>query len=142
MGSEIETLRLRLRPWVAADREPFALLNADTQVMEHFPARLSRAESDDAADQIEGHIDRHGWGLWAVEVPGVAPFIGFIGLAEATFVAPFTPALEVGWRLARPHCGRGLATESAGAVIDLAFDCDGGLALAELVSFTAARHAS
>lgn len=127
------TARLILRRWRAEDREPFALLNADPVVMEYFPARLSRAESDALADWIEAHFAKYGFGLWAVEVPGVAPFIGYVGLAVPSFQAHFTPCVEIGWRLAREHWKKGYATEGARAVLALAF---GELKLEEVVSFT------
>ncbi|HKA92653.1 MAG TPA: GNAT family N-acetyltransferase [Acidimicrobiia bacterium] len=130
---ELRTPRLLLRRWRREDREPFAMLNADAVVMEHFPAPLSRDESDDLADRIEGGLEERGWGLWAVEAPGKAAFVGFVGLNPATFPAPFTPAVEVGWRLAREHWGHGFATEDARAAIDFGFDT---LALDEIVSFT------
>jgi RimJ/RimL family protein N-acetyltransferase len=130
---ELRTSRLVLRRWRPSDREPFAVLNADPIVMEHFVAPLTRTESDDFADRNEAGLDERGYGLWAVEVPGVAPFIGFIGLNPATFDAPFTPAVEVGWRLARDSWGRGYATEGATAALAFAFD---ELDLDEVLSFT------
>jgi RimJ/RimL family protein N-acetyltransferase len=130
---ELETPRLLLRRWRDEDRAPFAALNADPVVMEHFPAPLSRAESDALADRIAAGLDQRGWGLWAVELRESPAFIGFLGLNPATFDAPFTPAVEVGWRLAREHWGRGYATEGARAALDFGFE---DLALDEIVSFT------
>src|SRR5436189_5381092 len=98
-GPELRTERLLLRRWRAADREPFARLNADPEVMRHFVAPLSRAESDDLVDRLERELDERGYGVWAVEVAGGEPFVGFVGLHLAAFEAPFTPAVEVGWRL-------------------------------------------
>jgi RimJ/RimL family protein N-acetyltransferase len=131
--SELDTERLRLRRWRESDREPFAALNADPVVMEHFPALSSRAESDAMVDRIEAHFDRRGFGLWAVEVRGGAPFVGFVGLSTPMFDAHFTPAVEVGWRLARAHWGPGYATEAARAAVD-----DGFVEheLDEIVAFT------
>jgi len=134
----VETDRLVLRRWTDADRDPFAALNADPVVMEHFVAPLTRAESDALVDRIEAAFDEHGWGLWAVEVPGAADCIGFIGLALQTFDAPFTPAVEVGWRLARAHWGLGFAPEGARAALALAF---GDLGLDEVVSMTSVGNA-
>jgi RimJ/RimL family protein N-acetyltransferase len=111
--AELRTERLRMRPWRSSDREPFAQLNADPRVMEHFPSPLSREESDALADRIDGHIAEHGLGLWAVEVPGVADFAGYVGLAVPRFTAHFTPCTEIGWRLAAEWWGRGYATEGA-----------------------------
>jgi len=130
---EHRTGRLRLRQWTAADREPFARLNADALVMKYFSTMLSRATSDALADVIEDHIAQHGWGLWAVEVPGVTSFAGFIGLSRPRFEAPFTPCVEIGWRLGSACWGRGYATEGARAGLTFGFDT---LGLREIVSFT------
>jgi len=131
------TARLILRPWREEDLAPFAALNADPEVMEYFPRTLTRAESDNVAEAIAAHFDAHGFGLWAVEVPGVAPFIGFTGLSVPRFEAPFTPAVEVGWRLARAWWGRGYASEAARVALAFGFET---LALDEIVSFTAAGN--
>ena len=129
----LQTDRLRLRSWRESDREPFASLNADPRVMEYFPAALSSEESHAMADSIHAHIERHGWGLWAVEIPGVTSFAGFIGLATPRFDAHFTPCTEIGWRLGQPFWGYGYATEGALAVLAFAFHT---LELSEVVSFT------
>jgi len=133
----IETDRLILRPWCKEDHDPFAELNADPRVMEYFPSILSRQESDKLAKKISSKINEQGWGLWAVSVPGVADFIGFIGLSVPSFDAHFTPAVEVGWRLAHEYWGRGYATEGAKAVIKYGFE---KLSLEEIVSFTAEQN--
>jgi RimJ/RimL family protein N-acetyltransferase len=130
---ELRTNRLLLRPWLPSDRAPFAALNADPRVMEHFQAPLSPAESDALAEHIEAHFELHGFGLWAVEIPDVAPFAGFIGLSVPRFHAHFTPCVEIGWRLAAPHWGHGYATEGARAVSAFGFE---RLLLEEIVSFT------
>ena len=135
--AEIQTERLVLRAWRDHDRLPFAALNADPEVMEHFPAVLTGAQSDAMVDRIAAEMVRDGYGLWAVEVRDGPAFIGFIGLAHANFPAHFTPALEIGWRLARQAWGVGFATEGAKAVLrwaEQALDRD------EIVSFTAATN--
>lgn len=137
MSMGLRTPRLLLRPWERQDRAPFAALNADPRVMEYFPGTLPQAESDALADRCErGLIDR-GWGLWAVEAPGVAPFIGFIGLAPAGPGLPCSGLVEVGWRLAAAHWGRGYASEGARAAARHAFEV---LQLPEIVSFTAVAN--
>lgn len=133
--TECFTQRLRLRQWRDADLTPFAALNADPEVMRYFPAPLTRAQSDDLAAHIRAVIEREGWGWWAVEVTEGPSFIGFVGLNRATFDAHFTPAIEVGWRLARPYWGHGYATEAAGAALSFGFE---QLGVEEIVSFTAA----
>jgi len=135
-GAGVEALRtdrLRLRRWAAADLAPFAAMNADPRVTEYLRMALSREESDALVEAIEAHFDRHGFGLFAVEIPGVAPFAGFVGLAVPRIEAHFTPCVEIGWRLAAEHWGRGYATEGARAVLALGF---GTLGLDEIVSFT------
>jgi ribosomal-protein-alanine N-acetyltransferase len=135
--SEFHTDRLLLRRWREDDSGPFAALNADPVAMEYFPAPLTPAESDALADRIESHFEDRGYGLWAVEIPGAAGFIGFVGLADVPADLPPAPGVEVGWRLAREHWGRGYATEAARAALHFAF---GTLGLAEVVSFTAATN--
>ena len=130
---ELRSERLVLRAWRDDDRAAFAALNADPAVMEFFPSMLSRAESDAMVDRIRQHFDAHGLGLWAVEVPGEAAFIGYVGLVHVPFAAPFTPAVEVGWRIAAAHWGRGYATEAARTALDFGFD---RVALGEIVSMT------
>jgi RimJ/RimL family protein N-acetyltransferase len=129
----LSTERLVLRQWRPSDREPFARLNADAVVMEHFPGVLNHAESDSFADRIDAHFKRLGFGLWAVQVPGEAAFVGFVGLSIPTFEAPFMPAVEIGWRLDSNYWGRGLASEAARAAITDGFERCG---LSEIVSFT------
>ena len=111
VGALVRTERLLLRRWRPSDLAPFAALNADPRVMRYFPSTLSRAESDAFAERIEAHFAEHGFGLWAVEILDGAPFIGFVGLSVPRFEAPFTPCVEVGWRLAAEYWGRGYAPE-------------------------------
>jgi RimJ/RimL family protein N-acetyltransferase len=133
----IETARLVLRRWRDEDRVPFAALNADFEVMEFFPSALTRRESDDLVDRIESVFAERGFGLWALEVKATGTFIGFTGLNPVAFEAPFCPAVEVGWRLAREAWGSGFASEAARASLADGFDEVG---LDEVVSFTFAGN--
>ncbi len=135
---ERQTHRLHLRRWRPGDRAPFARLNADPRVVEFFPARARQPESDAFADRIEAHFQQHGFGLWAVEVPGKSPFAGYVGLAIPAFDAPFTPCVEVGWRLDPAHWNQGYATEGARAALDFGFRW---LRLEQIVSFTVPGNA-
>jgi RimJ/RimL family protein N-acetyltransferase len=130
----IETERLLLRDWKDEDAAPFAAINADPRVMEFFAKRLDRADSDAFIQRVRDNIAGEGFGLYAVEVKETGKFIGFVGLARPAFDAHFTPAVEIGWRLAREAWGQGYASEAARAVIDHAF---GVLGIDALVSFTA-----
>jgi RimJ/RimL family protein N-acetyltransferase len=133
----IRTERLVLRPWRDSDLAPFAELNADPQVRAYLPKVLSRTESDAFAARIRAHFAAHAFGLFAVEAPGEAPFVGYVGLSLATFPAPFTPCVEVGWRLAHAFWGRGYATEAARACLAHGFREHG---LREILSFTTAAN--
>jgi RimJ/RimL family protein N-acetyltransferase len=127
----IRTERLVLRQWRDEDRAPFAALNADPVVMEHFPSTMTREQSDAFVDFNIRTIRERGWGLWAVDADGT--FIGFVGLNEPRFM----PGVEVGWRLARAAWGHGYATEAARAAVAFARD---DLRLDEVVSFTATTN--
>jgi len=129
---EVETPRLVLRQWRSADRQPFAALNGDPSVTEYL-LPLTESESDALAGRLAAGIDEHGWGFWAVEAPGVAPFIGFVGIKPLQPVLPFAPGVEIGWRLARQHWGRGYASEAAQAALKVGFE---QLRLDEIVAFT------
>jgi ribosomal-protein-alanine N-acetyltransferase len=133
----ILTDRLLLRPWVSTDRAPFAATNSDPEVMEHFPCTLSKSESDRLVEQIVAGFEQNGFGLWALGLAADGRFIGFTGLSVADFEAPFTPAVEVGWRLARWAWGNGYATEAATAALDFGFSA---AALGEVVSFTSVQN--
>lgn len=130
----MRTARLLLRRWRPKDKHAFAALNGDPEVMRYMPRPLTRNESDGWADSIEQEFERDGFGLWALELPGEESFIGFTGLNRVPFEAHFTPAVEVGWRLARAFWGQGYATEAAHAAVETGFRDFG---LKEIVAETA-----
>ena len=130
---ELRTERLVLREWRDEDLEPFAALNADSEVMRFMPKLLSRDECATRIQNIRDHFRDHGFGLWAVEVRDVTPFVGFVGLSIPRFEMPFTPCVEIGWRLAREAWGQGFAIEAARAAVAFGFH---ELGLQEIVSFT------
>lgn len=131
------TKRLLLRRWTDADREPFARISADPEVMQYRLAPLSPRESDHLIDESEASFERIGFGLWAVERIEDGRLLGFAGLGTSDFDAPFCPAVDVGWTLARDVWGRGYATEGAVAALDYAFD---QLQLDEVVAHTSERN--
>jgi RimJ/RimL family protein N-acetyltransferase len=135
--NQLSTARLLLRRWREMDREPFAALNADPLVMAYFPARLTRTDSDQLIAKIESGFDQHGYGLWALALRTTEEFIGFTGLDTPSFEAHFTPAVEVGWRLARSAWGQGYATEAGLTAVAFGFEEAG---LGEIVSFTSAAN--
>jgi RimJ/RimL family protein N-acetyltransferase len=130
----LQTERIILREWRDEDLIPFAALNADPRVMEFFPKTLSRVESDTMAELIREGIATRGFGLWALEIVDVSDFAGFTGLSVPRYETPFTPCVEIAWRLAFDHWGHGYASEAARAVLNYGHQ---QLGLREIVSFTA-----
>ncbi|WP_211829897.1 GNAT family N-acetyltransferase [Kistimonas asteriae] len=131
---ELDTSRLHLRQWQPEDFAPFANMNADPTVMAHFPATLDRAASDAMASRCQSLIAERGWGLWALEEKSSGNFIGFTGLHIPQADLPFSPCIEIGWRLASTYWGNGYATEAAQKALQTGFDT---LGFSEIVSFTA-----
>ena len=134
---ELRTERLLLRQWHESDREPFAAMGQDRRVMEHFPELADRASSDMLVDHWQGNIAKNGWGFWAAERLDSGEFIGFVGLQIPSKPLPFSPCVEVGWRLAHAHWGQGYASEAARHCLRFGFE---GLKLDEIVSFTTLRN--
>ncbi len=130
----ITSPRLVLRPWRASDLPLFADQNADPTVMEFITSVLTREQSDAYVEKATAHLQQHNFCKWAVEAPGVSPFIGAVGLTYVKFDASFTPAVEVAWRLNRRYWGKGYATEAARAAIADGFSRVG---LPEVVAMTA-----
>ncbi|WP_044528289.1 GNAT family N-acetyltransferase [Herbaspirillum sp. B65] len=125
--------RVLLRNWRAEDRQALAAINADVKVMQHFPACLTRVQSDAMANKIEEHFIQHGFGPWVLEIPGMSEFAGLIGLMQVGFEAHFTPAVEIAWRLAPAFWGQGYITEAARYALDFGFL---KLGLPQIVAFT------
>ncbi len=131
---EFVTPRLQLRCWRDADRAPYATMNADHEVMKFFPALQSREASDSSIDAWRAQFAAQGWSNWAAELIDTGEFIGFVGLSVPRRALPCSPCVEIGWRLARPYWGRGLASEAASAALRVGFERIG---LDEIVSVTA-----
>ncbi|MES2208170.1 MAG: GNAT family N-acetyltransferase [Pseudomonadota bacterium] len=139
---QITTQRLLLRLWKDSDYAPFATMSANAEVMKFLASStLTRQDSDNFVDQQKTFFDEYGWGLWAIEVPGIHPFVGFAGLHKPSYPLPFSlpsnPCTALSWRLDQPYWGHGYATEAAQAVIACAFN---QLAIQEVVAFTALQN--
>ncbi|MBH1964833.1 MAG: GNAT family N-acetyltransferase [Comamonadaceae bacterium] len=137
MHHELTTPRLLLRQWRESDLEPFRVMSADEEVMKYFTSPLSMQESDQMAQRCQALITERGWGFWAAQELDSKQFIGFIGLHIPIAALPFSPCIEVGWRLAQDYWGKGLATEGARACLKFAFD---ELKADEVVSFTSIQN--
>lgn len=131
---EIRTTRLLMRRWRASDRDVFAAMNADPEVMRYFPGLQDRAASDAAADRFDARFEEQGFGLWGLERLDSGDFIGFTGLNPMPEGVPGAGGMEVGWRLARQAWGQGFATEAARKALDVAF---GPLGYTQIWSMTA-----
>lgn len=129
----METERLKLRQWIASDKQPFYELNSDLEVMKYFHKTLSKKESDLFIKIMKSKIAKNNWGFWAVELKSSNDFIGFVGLNSPAVKLPFSPCVEIGWRLSKKYWGNGYATEAAQVSLRYAFE---QLSLDEVVSFT------
>lgn len=134
---ELKTERLLLRQWKKEDYSHFAKLNADPAVMKYYPSTLSKAESNAMADKIQSILSEKLWGFWALEIIETKQFIGFVGLHEPSYDLPVTPCIEIGWRLAKEHWGKGYATEAGKAALTFAFE---NLGLNEVYSFASVNN--
>lgn len=133
----IETSRLILRPWKDEDLEPFAALNADSRVMKYFPKVLTKEETLEFINILKSKFEKDGFSFMAAELKSTHEFIGMIGLSIPSYTTPFTPCVEIGWRLAFDHWNKGYATEGALACLDCGFH---ELKLNKIVSFTAVQN--
>lgn len=127
-----------MRRWRDSDRDPYAAMNADPELMRYFPATLDRAASDASVDVMQDRFERQGFGLWALEIGATAEFIGFTGLNPMPEGVPGAGGMEVGWRLAQHAWHHGYATEAATAAVDVGFRAIG---LDEIWSMTAVLNA-
>ena len=130
---ELNTPRLLLRQWQKNDYPLFAEMNSNPRVMKYFPDTLNKKQSDEFAGKLSQHLSENGWGLWVLEEKESKHFMGFTGLHKTPDDLPFSPAIEIGWRLSDKYWGKGYATEAAKEVLKYAFSV---LHLEEIVSFT------
>jgi ribosomal-protein-alanine N-acetyltransferase len=129
-----ETARLTLRNWKQSDTAPFAAMNPDPKVMEFYPDIMTAQETQDMIDRIDAHFDAHGFGLWATELKATGEFIGYIGTKVFEGKTPFAPCIEIGWRIAAAHWGKGYAPEGARKILEqMRAVCDPD----QILSFTA-----
>ncbi|WP_285596476.1 GNAT family N-acetyltransferase [Kineosporia sp. NBRC 101731] len=136
--TRLVTERLTLRQWKDSDRDPWAAMNADEEVLRFFPSTKTREESDAAVDRFIHHLSTYGWGLWAAELTETGEFMGFIGLWPMPIGFPAADLTEIGWRLDKRFWGKGYAPEGARAVLHHAFTV---LGKPELVSMTTVTNA-
>lgn len=133
MSEEYSTKRLLMRQWRDEDRQQFAAMNNDPEVMRYFPRKFTREESDASVTRHVNHIADTGWGIWAVEKKDSGEFIGFVGFSYPGEWHPCAGKIEIGWRLGRHHWGLGFATEAANFALKIGFDSFG---FEDVVSFT------
>ena len=119
---ELRTRRTLLRDWRDSDLPAWVEMNADPEVRRWFSSISTADEALAEAGRVRSQIAQRGWGMWALEIPGVLPFAGFVGLHVPTYEAPFMPAVELGWRLPRVAWGQGWASEAAAAAAAFAFE--------------------
>lgn len=122
MNYLFESERLGFRAWSAEDLPRMAAINADPEVMRFFPATVTEQQTQDFITRMQVMFQEKGYCYYAVDEKAGGNLIGFIGLFWQTYEAPFTPATDIGWRLAKKFWGKGYATEGAARCLRHAFD--------------------
>lgn len=133
----IESDRLILRNWRDEDRPIMHRLNSDEVVMEYFPFRRNRIESNLMMETVRNKITAKGYGWTAIELKQTNEVIGFAGISDFTADVSFAPAIEIGWRFLPEFWGNGYATEAARAWLYHAFT---NLGIEKIVSFAVADN--
>lgn len=134
----IETNRLILREWKAADYNLFAQINADAEVMKYFPSTLNTEQTLRLVEErIKPHFHTYGYGVYATELKSIHKFIGFCGFMHPQFESFFTPCVEIGWRIDKIFWNNGYATEAAKACLHYGFN---SLKFREVYSFTSVHN--
>jgi RimJ/RimL family protein N-acetyltransferase len=121
MHPTLQTGRLILREWRDDDVAPFSAMSTNPLVMQYLTKLPDRSAIERWVDDVRAHFRRHGFGLWAIEIPGIAPFVGFTGLTVVPYEAHFTPAIEVAWRLSPEYWRKGLVAEAATTALNVGF---------------------
>lgn len=130
----IETRHLRLRPWREDDRDAFAALHADPEVMADLGGPFDRAASDAKLDRYLATFARYGFSRWAVTSARDGEFLGYAGVTPEPDHHPLGKHVQIGWRFNRSAWGHGYATEAAAATLADAF---GRAGLREILAYTA-----
>ncbi len=112
--------RLGLRNWKKEDIIPFIEMCQDFDVMRFFPKTLSQTEAEQFIQRMQSHFNQFGFCYFAIEEIDTKEFIGFTGLLHQNYESPFTPCIDIGWRLKKSAWGKGFATEAAKATLDFA----------------------
>ena len=129
----VETDRLILRTWRQEDAEVFAKINQNEKVIKYLAGPMSVKDCENFIIKANAHFEKNGFGLWAATIKETGELIGFVGLSIPDFESDFTPCVEIGWRLASNHWGKGYATQAAKEVLKIGFE---KFNLKEIVSFT------
>jgi len=134
---ELETENLLLRQWREEDLEPYAKLTSSKEVMQYFPKTLTVEQSNMAARKFQKLLEKNSWGFWAVEEKASGQFIGYAGLHAPKTQFPFSPCIEIAWRMEKKYWENGYVLEAGEKIIAAAFEIFG---LEELVYFSALKN--
>jgi RimJ/RimL family protein N-acetyltransferase len=110
----LATERLRLRPIELADVDRLVTLDSDPEVMRYINGGAPTPR--DEAERIVARSLGHRWLAFEPQDDDRDAFVGWFGLRPSA-----GRDRELGYRLRRACWGRGLATEGARALVDLAF---------------------
>ena len=134
---QLETLRLYLRAWKNTDAQKYFEINQDPKVIEFLPGSLTMEKVEKFLVDMNFRLQEYDYTFWAVEEKSSGELMGFCGFQAVSFEAPFSPTVEIGWRLGAQYWGKGYATEAAKACIDYGFEI---LKWSKIVSFTVPKN--
>lgn len=132
----LETKRLLIRSHEPQDEEEFAKMHTDPEVRRYVGKRAWPTE--EAIRRFRnGYVGRPNetYGLRATIFKEEQKYIGACGLAAP----PDQPAPSLGYYIARPYSGRGLASEASKAFLEFGF---GRLGLPRILADVEKGHAA
>lgn len=115
----LETPRLILRDFTAADADALARVISDPETMRYYPMSFDRAAVEQWIARNQRRYEVSGHGLWAMDLKATGEMIGDCGITLQEVDGEHLP--EIGYHLRRDMWGQGLATEAARACRDYGF---------------------
>ncbi|WP_339705914.1 GNAT family N-acetyltransferase [Algoriphagus aquimarinus] len=130
--------RLGFRTWHPSDLPAFSSMNADEHTMTFFQHPLSKKGSQALMDRMTILYDERGHCYFAVEILESGEFLGMIGLGTKSFIAPFTPCVDIGWRIQKKFWNQGFASEGASRCLEFAKE----LGIEKVYSLASSKNAA
>ena len=115
----LETQNLKLREFSQDDLNDLAAMVADEDQMRFYPRPKTRDEASAWISRNLSLYREYGFGFWFIESLSTSDFLGYCGIRPLALQG--ASEIEIGWHIKKTFWNRGIATEAAMAVRDLAF---------------------